>query len=191
VIGVSKEQLRKIIREEISALPEEYIAASNQGIFKNVMTLDEFISARSIFIYYSIEKEPATLELAQQALEMGKTVAFPLCYRDGIMDARIVNNFTDFSTSVSIIGIPSPPITAPIIQPEELDLILVPALAFDSRGFRLGLGGGYYDRYLSNLPAYTVGLARGRILKDEIPSEPHDVPVKCIVSEEQILTIKS
>ena len=189
MIHVAKAQLRKSIREEISALSDEYITASNNGIIHNVKTLEAFSAARSIFFYYSIEKEPATLELAQFAMALGKTVAFPLCYRDGVMDARIVSSFADFSTTVSVIGIPSPPLSAPIIPPQELDLVFVPALAYDYRGFRLGLGGGYYDRYLSGLSAYTVGLARARIIKDELPAEPHDIPVKCIVSEEHILPI--
>ena len=187
----AKITLRKKIRKDISSLTEEYISLSNSGIYRNVTTMERFIDARNIMIYYSVEREPATHDIAQAALNMGKTVAFPLCYQEGVMDARIVSSFTNFDTSSSIIGIPSPSDTAPCIPPEDLDLIIVPALAFDQNGFRLGLGGGYYDRFLYGLHAYTIGLARECLLQDTLPTEPHDVRVNCIVTEKSIFTFAS
>ena len=181
-----KSLLRKEAKTAISSLTDEYITISNKGIYERVISSAQFIDAKKIMIYYSIDREPATHDIAKIALDMGKTVAFPLCYSMGIMDARIVSNLADFSTSVSVIGIPSPPETSPIIPPEELDLILVPALAYDLNGYRLGLGGGYFDRFLQGLPAYTIGLARERLIRDILPTEPHDVPVNCIVTEEKV-----
>ena len=180
-----KAQLRRQISNEILALPEDYIAASDKGLFDLTVSLEEFAAARNIMMYFSVRKEPGTLEIAETALSMGKTVAFPFCFRGGIMQARAVKSLAELSPS--IMGIPAPPDTAPVIAPEELDLIIVPALAYDRSGHRIGYGGGYYDRYLRGIPAYTVGLARESLIKDKLPTELHDIAVKCIVTEDRIL----
>ena len=185
MIYETKAQLRKAVKKEISLLPDDYLAASDEGIYHQVTSLKEFVDAGNIMIYYSVEREPTTYKIAHAAIEMGKTVAFPLCYREGIMEARVVSSFDDFKPS--IIGIPSPPETAPKIAPQELDLILVPALAYDFYGYRLGLGGGYFDRYLQGLEVFTAGLARECLIRDSLPCEPHDIPVNCIVTEERVL----
>ena len=176
-----KSELRKNVNDEIAALPDDYITASDGGLLLRVTSLKEFISARNIMIYCSVEKEPDTRAIAGAALSAGKTVAFPYCYRGGIMQARSVSSLDDLQPAM--LGIPSPPETAPVVRPEDFELVLVPALAYDRSGYRLGYGGGYYDRYLHGIPAYTVGLARERLIKDELPREPHDIAVKCVVTE--------
>ena len=181
-----KAELRKKIADEISSLPEDYITASDMELSRMVISLKEFIDARNIMIYCSVKREPTTLEIAKTALAMGKTTAFPLCYRGGIMHAHAVSSLGELRPAV--LGIPAPPDSAPLISPEELDLIIVPALTYDKDGYRLGYGGGYYDRYLPGLSACTVGLARQRLMRTELPREPHDVAVKCIVTEDSIRT---
>jgi len=184
MINEKKANLRNQIIGEISALPDEYTAISDRGLFLWVTTLVEFITSRNIMIYYSVKREPATQEIAEFALSMGKTVAFPYCYRGGIMQARVVNNLNELRPAM--LGIPAPPDTSPVISREELDLIIVPALTYDKKGYRLGYGGGYYDRYLCDIPALTVGLARARLIKDELPKEPHDIAVKCVITEDGV-----
>ena len=179
-----KKQLRNSVREEIAALPEDYIKSSNDGIFKRLLSLDEYMNAKSILLYHSIDREPDTIAIANAALEAGKTVAFPYCYSGGKMEARIIDNLNQLTPA--ILGIPAPPDNAPVIAPDDLDLIIVPALLFDTSGYRLGYGGGYYDRYLSELSAFTVGITRHRLLRSDVPTEPHDVAVNCLITEEDI-----
>ncbi|MDR0490481.1 MAG: 5-formyltetrahydrofolate cyclo-ligase [Oscillospiraceae bacterium] len=176
-----KRELREQISHEISALPDDYIAASDNGLYLQVTSLKEFINARNIMIYYSVKREPSTLEIAKAALSMGKIVAFPRCYKDGIMQARVVSDLNELCPAV--LGIPAPTDSAAPIDPQDLELVIVPALAYDRSGYRLGYGAGYYDRYLLKTSAFTVGLARDRLLKDELPKEPHDVAVKCLATE--------
>jgi 5-formyltetrahydrofolate cyclo-ligase len=64
-----------------------------------------------------------------------------------------------------------------------LDFIIVPALTYDREGYRLGVGGGYYDRFLLRTNAFTAGVARERIMRDMLIHEAHDIPVKCVVTE--------
>jgi 5-formyltetrahydrofolate cyclo-ligase len=182
---LKKKALRDCISQRIAALPDDYVAESDEGILQMIKSLKEFVSARNIMIYHSVKREPATLGIAAAALASGKTVAFPYCYRGGIMQARVVSSLDELQPAM--LGIPAPPDTAPAIPPEELDLIFVPALTFDEAGYRLGYGGGYYDRYLNGIPAFTTGLGRDKLLMDELPRDRHDIAVKCIITESQVL----
>ena len=181
----TKIALRKQISDEIQALPDDYITASNEGLFLQIASLEEFTAARNIFLYYSVKREPATQKIAKAALSMGKTVAFPYCLKGGIMHARVVRSLDELSPAM--LGIPAASESAPVIAPGELEIVIVPALTYDMNGYRLGYGGGYYDRYLHGIPALTLGLARERLIRDELPIEPHDIPVKRIVTERGVL----
>ena len=185
MVNELKAQLRKAISNEISNLPRDYISASDKGLFIQVISMEEFTSARNIMIYFSVKREPGTISIAETALSMGKTVAFPFCFRGGIMQARAIKSLSELHPA--ILGIPAPPDTAPVIAPAELDLIIVPGLSYDGNGHRIGYGGGYYDRFLQGLRAFTVGLARERLMKEELPTEPHDIAVKRVVTEEKLI----
>ena len=182
-MDAGKTELRGIVREQIGALSQEYLADSNLGIFQNVVSLPEFKAAETLMIYYSVDREPDTMKIAARALELKKRVAFPFCYRGGIMDARLVSSLDELVPAM--LGIPSPIGDASVVAPSELDFIVVPALAYDAAGFRLGYGGGYYDRYLPQTRAFRVGIARENLLRDDIPREPHDIAVNCLVTEKQ------
>ena len=150
-----KAALRKRLGEGIAALADEYIICSDKGILSRVTSLKEFSEARNIMIYHSVKREPDTLEIVKAAMDMGKKVAFPYCYSGGIMEARAVDSLSKLRPAV--LGIPAPPDTAPIVAPEEIELVIVPALTYDVSGYRIGYGGGYYDRYLCGITAFTAG----------------------------------
>lgn len=179
----TKKALREAVTREIDGLPAEYIASSDAGIFENLSVLPEFVSAKVILFYYSVNREPDTRRAIDLALRMGKTVALPISYRGGVMRAHEILSAGDPGPGLH--GIPAPPEDSRLIEKDALDLIVVPALAFDRAGFRLGYGGGYYDRYLPGARAYTVGLARRRLIKDAVLRETHDVPVNRVVTEER------
>lgn len=183
--GSRKTELRLQANKLISDLPDDYIKASDTGLLDHVLSHEEFQNARNIMIYYSVKREPCTLGIAETAYLEDKTVAFPYCFRGGIMQARIVSSLDQLRPAV--LGIPAPPDTAPVLNPEELDLIIVPALLYDTAGYRLGYGGGYFDRFLCGIPAFTIGLARTRLMVEMLPREKHDIAVKCIVTEDIVL----
>ncbi|WP_457630811.1 5-formyltetrahydrofolate cyclo-ligase [Oceanithermus sp.] len=85
-------------------------------------------------------------------------------------------------------GFEQPAIGAPAVGEETLEAVVVPGLAFDRHGFRLGYGGGYYDRFLAELPpgVFTVGLAPRELVVDELPRDPWDVPVGWLATEEGV-----
>jgi 5-formyltetrahydrofolate cyclo-ligase len=180
-MNTEKIALRQAIRAEIEALPQEYIDRSNEGIYQNLISLPEFIEAKTIFAFYSLGREPNTLEMIGKALSMGKTVTLPLCYKGGVMEARAIKSLDELR--VAMLKIPAPTENAPVVLPEMLDFIIVPALTFDREGYRLGVGGGYYDRYLLKTKAFTAGVARERLVRELLIHEAHDIPVKCLVTE--------
>jgi len=182
--ALSKTEYRKRLHKEIAALSDEYVAESDDLLFSRVTALEEYVAAQRVMLFYSIKRETDTIGIAEDALAAGKTVAFPYCYRGGIMEARIVSSLDELEESM--LGIPAPPETAQILAPEEIDLIIVPALAYDIEGYRVGYGGGYYDRFLKKTNAFTVGLARERLIMKSAPKEAHDIAVNCVVTEANV-----
>ena len=86
-------------------------------------------------------------------------------------------------------GMLEPGADHPLVEPAQIDLALVPALAYDIRCMRMGRGGGYYDRYLADFPSVTVGLCRDALLQKKIPAEPHDRPVGLVVTETRLFRL--
>ena len=182
---MDKITLRREMLARTAALSPEYIIESDLGIFENVVTLPEFISAGAVFMYYSFDKEPDTHGLVLRALEDGKTVALPRVLGSGKMEHLRIINPED--TSAGVFGIREPLEWAERVTPKEGDIIIVPAAAYGRDCSRLGRGGGYYDRFLRDTPAFTIGLSREKLLIDHAPEEPHDVRVKCVVTESGII----
>ena len=180
----TKKLLRKEIREKINGFPAEYIEESDAAIAERVCALSEFIQAKTVFTFYSIGREPDTHRIIQRALEMGKTVTLPVCFKGGIMEARAIKDVGELRES-QMMGLMEPLDSTHVVPPEELDFIVVPALAYDKTGYRVGYGGGYYDRFLSRTQAYTVGITREKLMMDSVPREDHDIPVNCIVTEKK------
>ena len=180
-----KAALRKQLTEREAGLSENYIAESNAGIIRNLFSLGEFQNAETVLFFYSVRTEPDTHEMIRRAIDLGKTAALPRTYQKGVMTARKIGGFDELAPSK--FGIPEPDESAPIIRPDELDFILVPSVAFDRDGYRLGHGKGYYDIYLSSTRAFSCGVARKKMLVPRVPREKHDVRVNCIVTENEIL----
>jgi 5-formyltetrahydrofolate cyclo-ligase len=181
VSSLSKAELRELVKREIAAFSDDYIKESDEGILPRVLRLSEFQRARNVLLYRSVAREPGTDAIAQAAIAAGKTVAFPRCLSGGAMQACIVGGLDELVPSK--FGIPAPPETATVLAPEKLDLVIVPALAYDSKGHRLGRGGGYYDRFLRDVPATRVGLGRRKLLQSILPHEPHDIIMDWVITE--------
>jgi 5-formyltetrahydrofolate cyclo-ligase len=183
-----KAELRKRWTEREAGLPENYIKKSNAGIIYNLLNLQEFRKAAIVLFFYSIWSEPDTHEMIRRAFDLGKIVALPKTYPKGIMIARKIAEFEELTPSG--FGIPEPAESAPVIGPDELDFVVVPAVAFDREGYRLGHGAGYYDRYLSCTRAFACGIAREKMLVPCVPREKHDIRVNCIVTENEVIRFR-
>ena len=135
-----------------------------------------------MLLYYGVGQEVATAGLIQTLLDQGKTVCLPKCLPEYQMEARAITSLEDLVPDQY--DIPAPKDGCPVVAREELDLILVPGLCFDSRGSRLGQGGGYYDRYLEDYEGVTIGLCREDFFQVNLPREPLDAWVRFVLTEE-------
>ncbi len=183
-----KIRLRGALRAEYAALDESYTASSDSAIARNVLSLPEYKAAGVIYTYYSVGREVDTRAIIAQALSDGKDVVLPVIIQPGIMHPRRLGR--SGCTVSGRYGIPVPPDSESFVDLADIDMILVPALAFDYRGFRIGYGGGYYDRLLESCGAYAVGLVRERMLLDAVPTESHDKAVDCIITEKTIARLR-
>lgn len=178
----AKKCLRAEIRKELGKWSGEALARSDRQIAAHVLALPEFQAAQRVFAYYSMPPEPDTHAVITAALRQGKTVALPVTEGEGVMHfARL-----DAALSAGHYGIPEPDTAAPHMTPEPGDVMLVPAMAFDRAGYRLGRGGGYYDRYLAETVCCTIGLTRTAFFYEALPRAWNDLPVSIVVSEKEV-----
>ena len=141
--------------------------------------------------YAAIDGEVDTSPILSQALADGKRVAVPVALRRGsrLVPVEIRDSRKDLS-SRGLFGVPQPARTAGRqVPPEKLEFILMPGVAFDRRGRRLGRGRGYFDRFLSQVPASVprVGLAFGFQVVRAVPFEPHDQPVRMVITDKEVI----
>ncbi len=150
---------------------------------------------RRVAAYMAVKGEAGTSLLLDEARRTGRALFLPRCRRQGEegwpggMDFLLCEAGTPLI--LSRFGIPEPPPDAPALSPAELaapdTLLIVPALAFDREGFRLGYGGGYYDRVLARAACPSVGLAFHSLLLPQLPREPWDQAVRAVCTEEILL----
>ncbi len=174
-----REKLKKIRDQVDPALAE----TASQGVWTLLSRLPEFQKARGIGAFASTPSEINTYPLLEGTLGLGKKLYLPKVSPDKThFEYYQVGDFKNLS--VGPFGILEPPGSHPAPW-EEIDLALVPGLAFDSQGHRLGFGKGYYDRVLPLLKktALTVGLGYSFQIVEQVPSEPHDILLKAILSE--------
>lgn len=180
-----KSALRKrLLAERRAESPEERRAVGDE-IFQRLTTLDAYRRARTVFLYCSTEEEVDTLRLLQDALSAGKRVCVPLCTEErGVMEAREITALSQLRPGR--FGIPEPPGDALQVLPEQLDFCVAPCLAADEKGYRLGYGGGYYDRFLARVEAETAALCPESRFVSCLPTEAFDRPCGLVITERRV-----
>lgn len=176
-----KQELRKLVRLQVSGLSYEYCIQADRVICQTVTGLDEYHKARTVFIFVGTEAEINTRPIITHALEHGKQVAVPKCISKGVMEACLIDSLDDLEEGSY--GIQEPGNDAARVQPEEIDLAVVPCCTCSHMGKRLGYGGGYYDRYLGRVAGMKAVICREKIMRDDIPVEEHDQAADMVVSE--------
>jgi 5-formyltetrahydrofolate cyclo-ligase len=171
--GITKVAIRETVKKRLAAIaPAEY-AGFNTVINELFLDLERVKRATSIMIYYSIGDEVETVLIIRKLLFMNKTVSLPVCTASKNLMAGIITDPAQLITTRFGLKEPDP---HQLISPDFIDMIVVPGLAFDERGFRLGRGAGYYDRFLSGRPnSFKLGLAYDFQVFPCIPAEPHDI----------------
>ena len=180
--------LRKALRQQRAQLTREQVAAASAAVARQILACDAFCKAKSVMGFLAFGKELSVDAVLAAALAMGKTVAVPHIISASSFVAVRLKNLQDFDLDRYGIRTVKPPLEQ--IEPEELDLVLVPGVAFGRDGSRMGMGAGYYDRFLPQADkALTMGVAYDCLLQEALPTDEHDVKMQCIVSESGILTL--
>lgn len=178
-ITAEKARLRKSVKD--ITFSESERAESDRALFRRFLALPRLADCPTVLLYYGVGNEPDTAQLLEPLSLLGKGLALPRCLPGGRMEAR--QYLGPEHLVPGSFGIPEPDESCPVVKQDDLSLILVPGLCFDHRRFRLGHGGGYYDRYLSGFQGLTVALCRDRLLFPALPVEPHDRPVDILLTE--------
>ena len=176
-----KQQLRSTMRRLERALPPEYRRKADAAIAAHLLAMPEYQEAGSLFCFVSTALEIDTRPILAQALESGKLLCVPLCTGPGLMELRQIRSLEELAPGAY--GIPEPPADSPTVPVDAVDFAVLPCLSCNHLGQRLGKGGGYYDRFLAHYRGGTVLLCRERLIREEIPLEPHDYPIPWVLTE--------
>ena len=175
---MDKKELRRQIREQKRAMTEEEIVARSVALGKLFRASQLYQQAKTIYGYLPYNQEVRTVPMLEQAILDGKQVAVPKV----IGDDMVFIYLTDMNqVEKGYAGIPEPIANEPIAS-DETALVLMPGLAFDPQGHRIGYGGGFYDRFLEKEPDHpTLALCYEFQMLEHLETEEHDIPVDCVL----------
>jgi 5-formyltetrahydrofolate cyclo-ligase len=179
---MNKKEFRSFVLGELKKLSKpEYEQFSYE--IANQLFADEFWKkAKTIGITVSNYPEVDTYQIIRKAWEQNKRVVVPKCHpKEKQMSFHELKQFTQLESVYYGLLEPIEALTSKV-ESVDIDLLIVPGLAFSNEGYRLGFGGGYYDRFLSDFKSNTVSLAFPIQLKDRLPIEKHDLPVQKIIT---------
>ena len=175
---MDKKELRNQIKALKRAMTEEQIDGKSQALGRLFLASDAYKNAKTIYGYLPYNQEVRTTAMLQQALEDGKRVAVPKCYGD---EMRFIYLDDLSKVEKGYCNIPEPIEDGPIAD-DPTALVLMPGLAFDPQGHRMGYGGGFYDKFLAAEPGHpTLALCYDFQMLEHLETEAHDIPVDTVL----------
>ncbi|MCD7722590.1 MAG: 5-formyltetrahydrofolate cyclo-ligase [Clostridiales bacterium] len=177
----------KKLRADVSEPGKKSAAAA-----ENLLSSEIYAAAEQVLCYYSVGFEMGTVSIIEAALGAKKKIALPVCMPGGAdMEFYYIAGLSDIKPGA--FGIPAPDVHACArVRDYSHALVVVPAIAFDKNGARLGYGGGYYDRFLEKLTNSTsnsVGMCYNELVRRFLPREAHDISVDYICTEKRLFKI--
>jgi 5-formyltetrahydrofolate cyclo-ligase len=179
-----KRRVRNAVRAERDAVPTDVREERAARVIERFLDVPEVQRARTVMLFSSFGSEVPTGSLIERLQRKGVVVALPRIEGAALVPVPYApgdpTTTTPFGAEEPVGGTP--------LDPSSIDVIGVPGVAFDRRGARIGYGGGYYDRFLRGLRAFTVGLVFGlQVLDEDLPAGRFDLPVDAIVTEEETI----
>ncbi len=182
---MNKEAIRTDMRAKRRALTTADVSTLSAQITEKLFSLRDIQSAKTVCTFISAFKEPDTLRIIDGLIKNGKRIAVPITDTENIsLSLSYIDGIHNLTRGAYGIYEPSVIKHAHI---EDADAVLVPGLAFDRHGGRMGFGKGYYDRLLENCKCVKIGLCYDFQILSEIPSEPHDIRMDYIITENEII----
>ncbi len=178
----SKQMLRALTRGRVAGLSPEYRAAVAAQVMVSLASRPEWARASSVLLFAPLPDELDVWPLVEMALMAGKAVALPAF--DPSASGYVAQQIVDVTRDVVAgkFGVREPAESCAEVLLNQLDLVLVPGIAFDARGGRLGRGKGFYDRLLAGVRGTKCGVAFDEQLVDAVPVGPHDIRLNCILT---------
>ncbi len=176
---MNKKEMRAVIRAQKRAMTEAQIVSASARLGEKFRACALYKNAKTIYGYLPYNQEVRTVPMLEQAIADGKRVAVPKCYGQ---DMRFIY-ISDFEKEVApgYANIPEPIADGPVAD-DTTALVLMPGLAFDPQGHRIGYGGGFYDRFLADEPDHpTLALCYGFQMVDHLETEEFDIPVDMVL----------
>ena len=175
---MDKTELRRRIREKKRAMTPEEIEERSRELGRKFAATEAYRKAKTVYGYMPYNQEVRTVPMLRRALEEGKRVAVPKVYGD---DMKFIYLDDLSQVAKGYAGIPEPVADGPVAQ-DETALVLMPGLAFDRAGHRIGYGGGFYDKFLAREPHHpTVALCYDFQVMDRLETEEFDIPVDLVI----------
>ena len=175
---MNKQELRRSIRERKRAMTEEEIVSRSEKLAELFLSSEAYRNAKTIYGYLPYNQEVRTVPMLEQAMKDGKRVAVPKCYGDE-MKFLFMDDLSKVEKGYA--GIPEPIADEPVAD-DETALVLMPGLAFDPQGHRIGYGGGFYDKFLAQEPNHpTLALCYEFQMLEHLETEEFDIPVDTVL----------
>ncbi|MGO3751557.1 MAG: 5-formyltetrahydrofolate cyclo-ligase [Peptoniphilaceae bacterium] len=182
---MNKKEFRSSMLEKRDSLDFKYLKDASSKIYKNFIKSDLYKNSENIFIFVSYKKEVDTHELIKYALKDSKNIFVPIVNRESkTLSFSHLKNFDDLQPSY--MGILEPTIeTRNIVDPNLADLVVTPGLAFNQEGYRIGYGGGFYDKFFSSIESKPIKLGIGYSIQlvDEIVHDDLDQKLDYFLSD--------
>ncbi|HEY5653021.1 MAG TPA: 5-formyltetrahydrofolate cyclo-ligase [Pontiella sp.] len=185
----TKAEIRKQMLQHRKKLSVQWLKEASTGVIDNLQQLEAFKDASMVALYIAVGGEVDLQNLFITCWNLDKRTCIPH-YNDQTKCYEMAEITRESLLEPGHLSIPEP-VSIKRVPPENIDLILVPGLAFDASGNRLGRGGGYYDRILSGFPNYCTAIAFDFQLIPQIPVDAHDEPVDAIVTESKIIKVSN
>ena len=187
---MDKKEVRNIMSKRRKSMSEQEVNRKSKTIIEKVMNTEEFKKSKNLMVFLSFDNEVYTFDLIDKAMDMGKKVIVPYTVKDTYEIIPTLLKNIEEDLEVSSYGYLEPKkdkITA--VQEEDIDLTIVPGLAFDKNMNRIGFGKGYYDRYLAKTKkdSKNMAIAYEYQVLEEIPYDDYDVKMDYIITEEEII----
>jgi 5-formyltetrahydrofolate cyclo-ligase len=190
VKNLNKEELRKKYKKIRDGLPVKYQREASSKISTNVLKIPELKKSKAVGIYLSKTSEVRTYRILEKLFKLKKIVAVPKVHKkNNDLSFHQIKSLKD--CRLSDFNILEPISKCPKIPLSKIDFLLVPGIAFDRHGHRLGYGKGFYDQFLKESNVFAVGLTYEKTLLKKLPAEKRDIPVSCIVTEKNVYPVKN
>lgn len=175
----------KAARAEMSL---EEKAVKDANVCRNLISTNAFERAEQVLLYSATPIEIETTEIFEAALNSGKKVLFPRCQEKGRMSFYYVDDLSHLRSSA--FNIREPISSAPEYKSSNADICIVPALAYDIEGYRMGYGGGFYDRFLSSFRGTCIGICYADNIEKKLPRGRFDVRVDILITDEGLFRLR-